>query len=174
MHLVTSSQGCQALGHGSPTLAHCTAVFLLPPPSLILVSCSSLIAFTALLISQIGLIDWIWFFWIEKLYWVAFSLMDRSVWACVSVTCMHVCMLGMIKENFLSSSLSFCNPAAFLSGEFQQPVHYRQTHTHKCSMLTHTVLVMAASEWMFYYRRCMLTGESANCGDTLSKATLKC
>lgn len=105
-----------AVGHGSPTLAHRSRLPSPPsssfPPSLIPLSCSSLIAFTALLISQIGLIDWIWFLWIEQLYWVAFSLMDRSVWVCVFVTRMHACMLGMIKENFLSPSLSFCNPAA--------------------------------------------------------------
>lgn len=180
MHLVTSSQGCQvvAVGHGSPTLADRTPVpLLLPPPRfpslLILLSCSSLIAFTALLISQIGLIDWIWFLWIEQLYWVAFSLMDRSVCACVCVfvTRMHACMSGMIKENFLSSSLLFCNPAASPLPGISDA---RSLQTRTCSMLTHMAQAAIASEWMFYYGWCKLTEESVNCGDTLSKATLNC
>lgn len=143
MHLVTSSQGCRVatVGHGSPTLAHRTPVslFLLFPPSLIPLSCSSLIAFTAPLISQIGLIDWIWFLWIEQLYWVAFSLMDRSVRVCGFVTHMHVCMLGMIEEKlpFLIPSHCIIQQLFSLSGfpaarslQTHTQLHMRRAYTH--------------------------------------------
>lgn len=141
---------------------------LLPsfPPSLIPLSCSFLIAFTALLISQIGLIDWIWFLWTEQLYWVAFSLMDRSVWVFVT----HMCVLGMIKENFLSSFLLLYKPAAIhLPGIPADRSSPTQTH-HRL----HKVLVTSPSEWMFYYGWCIHSEESVSCGDTLSEATLKC
>lgn len=148
MHLVTSSQGCQIGGGTRLTYfssSH-SCLPLLPLLPLIPLSCSSLIAFTALLISQIGLIDWIWFLWIEQLYWVAFSLMDRSVWGCVFVR-MHVCMLRMIKENFLSPALSFCNPAAIslpgipaawsLQTHTQTRIHVQHTHSRPCIETSH-------------------------------------
>lgn len=68
---------------------------------------------------------------------------DGQERVCVFVACMHVCMLEVIKENFLSSSLSFYNPAAIpLPGI--PAARSLQTHTH--SMLTHTARAIAASE----------------------------
>lgn len=82
---------------------------LIPPLYLIPLSCLSLIAFTALLISQIGLIDWIWFLWIEQLYWVAFFFFffvlftDGQQHKGVNVCYIHTC--GNVRDKWKLPSL---------------------------------------------------------------------
>lgn len=100
--------------------------------------------------------------------------MDRSVRVCLFVTHMHVCMLGKGKERKGKLPFPHCSHSViqqlFLSWEFQTPDHYRLTH----EAFSHRVLVIAAFEVIFDYGLGMLTEESVNCHNTLSKATLKC
>lgn len=154
MHLVTSSQGCQVGSGTRLTYFSSSHSRLLPPPFPSLPHPSVLLLPDSFYRSA----DFT-----NRPHWLNLILVDRAALlsgffvdgqecvcahVCVCVhACMHECMLGMIKENFLSSFLWFCNPAASSLTGIPAARWLINTHTHGPSN--------AASEWMFYKRWCI-------------------
>lgn len=92
----------------------------------------------------------------------------EGVFVCYTHACVHV------RDDKGKLPFPHCSHSViqqlFLSWEFQTPDHYRLTH----EAFSHRVLVIAAFELIFDDGLGMLTEESVNCHNTLSKATLKC